>query len=166
MKPSKLVPALIGGGIIGLLSTLPFINLGNCFCCMWILLGGAAAAMLHARDYGPDMEFTAGDGAMAGLLAGLFGALIGTFLSTFFMVVLQIHPTREIMRRLMEIRGDLSPEFDDIITRWDQGEGMEPVFTLIGLIFSLIINAIFGTLGGLIGGSMARKKRPDNPPQS
>ena len=36
MPASKLQPALLGGLFIGVLSALPIISAGNCFCCMWV----------------------------------------------------------------------------------------------------------------------------------
>ena len=42
-KPSKLMPALYGGIIIGLLSGIPFISLINCICCAGVIIGGFLA---------------------------------------------------------------------------------------------------------------------------
>ena len=46
MPSSKLQPALYGGLLLGVLSALPIISLGNCACCLWVLAGGAMAAYL------------------------------------------------------------------------------------------------------------------------
>jgi hypothetical protein len=40
----RLQPALWGGVFIGVLSALPLVNLGNCCCCLWVLVGGGLAA--------------------------------------------------------------------------------------------------------------------------
>ena len=70
-KSSKLVPALIGGGVIGLLSSIPVVNMGNCLCCMWVLAGGALAAYLNAKDRPPEMEYTSGDAALVSIVLEL-----------------------------------------------------------------------------------------------
>ena len=83
-NPSKLVPALIGGCVIGILSSLPYIN---CLCCMWILLGGVLGTYLYRRELPPEHEFSSGEGAVVGFLSGIFGALFFTFLIYFFWAV-------------------------------------------------------------------------------
>ena len=42
---NKLKPAIIGGVVIGLLSIIPIINLGNICCCLWAILGAIAGAV-------------------------------------------------------------------------------------------------------------------------
>src|SRR5215471_293329 len=69
-------PALTGGMFLGLLSSLPFIGAANCFCCMWVLLGGGIAAMLLTKQRPSGITY--GDGAFVGVLSGLFGAIVGT----------------------------------------------------------------------------------------
>jgi hypothetical protein len=41
---SKLQPALIGGLVTGVLSALPFVNILNACCCLWVVTGGVVAA--------------------------------------------------------------------------------------------------------------------------
>ena len=113
--PSKLVPALIGGCVMGVLSAVPIINMGNCLCCMWILLGGAVGAYFYSKQLPSGTELTSGDGAMVGLLSGLFGALFGTFLAYFFMAIGDINPARDFLEGLLESRSDLSPEVEDFL---------------------------------------------------
>lgn len=157
-KPSKLNPALIGGCIIGFLSSIPIINMGNCLCCMWVLLGGFTAAYLYKRRLPPESELETGDAALTGLLAGIFGALFGTFLSYVFMAIGGINPSERILQRLMESRSDLSPEVEELLDSLEGVESMNPFFVMIMLFFSLIIDAIFGTLGGLLGAALLKKK--------
>ena len=39
-KPDQLQPALVGGLVMGVLSALPLVNLGNLCCCFWVVSGG------------------------------------------------------------------------------------------------------------------------------
>ena len=162
--PSKLVPALIGGCVMGVLSAVPIINMGNCLCCMWILLGGAVGAYFYSKQLPSGTELTSGDGAMVGLLSGLFGALFGTFLAYFFMAIGDINPARDFLEGLLESRSDLSPEVEDFLDELHETDYMSPAFAFVGLMFSLVIDAIFGTLGGLLGAAIFRKRsQPQQP---
>lgn len=158
--PSKLVPALIGGCVMGVLSTVPIINMGNCLCCMWILLGGAVGAFFYWRGLPSGSPFTSGDGAIVGLLSGIFGALFATFLGYFFMAIGDFNPAKDILEGLLESRGDLSPEVEEFLEEL-QGSGfVSPVFVFIGFFLNLFIDAIFGTIGGIIGAAILSKRKP------
>ena len=163
--PSKLNPALIGGAVIGVLSSVPLISMGNCLCCMWVLLGGGVAAYLYRKDFPPDRAFTLGDGALVGLIAGLFGALFTTLL-TYLFELLGLDPGQEFLRSFMESREDFPSEFQDLIDSFQDGGGMEPLFVFIGLFFSAIIDSIFGTLGGLLGAAIFGKRKKSDEVQS
>lgn len=163
-KPSKLNPALIGGAAIAVLSTLPILNFGNCFCCMWVILGGALAAYIYWKALPPNTEFTTGDGAFLGFLAGLFGALFGSLLGLLLIGIAGINPGRDLLERIMETGSDFPENIESYIEGFDESTGLHPVFAMFSLISSLIINSIFSTLGGLIAASLLLKKRKDQPP--
>ena len=44
---NKLKPALLGGLIVGILSSIPFVN--YC-CCIWALAGGGLATFLYIKS--------------------------------------------------------------------------------------------------------------------
>ena len=157
--PSKLIPALIGGCVMGVLSTIPIINMGNCLCCMWILLGGAVGVYFYQRDFPPGSTFTSGDGAIVGLLSGIFGALFSTFLGYFFMAIGDFNPAKDILEGLLESRGDLSPEVEELLEDLQDSGFISPFFVFIGFFFNLIIDALFGTIGGVIGAAIFGKRK-------
>ncbi len=72
-SPPKLVPGLLGGLFIGVLSALPHVNLANC-CCLWVITGGFLAAWLQQQNH--DLPITVLDGAIVGLLAGFVGGFV------------------------------------------------------------------------------------------
>ena len=71
-------PALIGGLIVGILSIVPLVKLGNLFFCMWALLGGAIAVRLYIQ-LSPH-RVTYAEAAKVAALAGLLGAVINVFI--------------------------------------------------------------------------------------
>ena len=71
---NKLKPAIIGGVVIGLLSIIPIVNLGNICCCLWAILGGLLATYLYVKN--SPLPASPGDGAILGAIAGAVGGLI------------------------------------------------------------------------------------------
>ena len=167
MNPAKLQPALMGGVAIGVLSSLPIVNIGNACCCAWVVLGGALAAYLMQQNHpGP---ISTGDGAIVGLLAGVIGAVVGSVLA--IPIAMAMGPMQaQFFERMIESSGDMPPEVQEMLKQWGGGmaggAAMIGVTFFISLVFSLIFYSIFGLLGGLIGASMFKKDGPPAPPPS
>lgn len=68
---NKMKPALLGGLVVGLLSSIPILN--YC-CCIWAIGGGVLAAFLYMKS--SPTPISTGDGAVVGALAGVVGGLI------------------------------------------------------------------------------------------
>lgn len=149
-SPSKLIPALIGGTIIGFLSALPIINMGNCLCCMWVILGGGLSVYFYWRELPPQVPINSGDGILVGLLAGLFGALFGTFLNYIFMVF-GFAPWQDIFQNILENTDEMTPELEELLNSFNEGKGLSQAMVLFMLIVNIIQDSIFGMIGGLIG---------------
>jgi len=158
-KPGKLIPALIGGSVMGVLSSVPIIGMGNCLCCMWILLGGAVGAYFYWRDLSSETEFSTGDGALIGLLSGIFGALFGTLIGYFFIATTGLNWLQQIIRNIIESGEDVPTEFQDLLDTLQEGSLYSSFFIFIGLFFDLVRNSIFGMLGGIIGAAFFRKRK-------
>ena len=71
-------PAIAGGLLLGLLSSLPIVNLANLLFGFWILAGGALTSHLIARQRASGISY--GDGAFGGVLSGLFGSIVATIM--------------------------------------------------------------------------------------
>jgi hypothetical protein len=162
MKPSVVQPALIGGLVIGVLSVLPIVELGNWCCCLWIVSGGAIAVyLLQQGQFAP---VTAADGALVGLLAGVVGAFVYGLLSIpldLFMAPMR----RQLLERVIS-QMDVPPAFRDFAQRVSTG----PVMILLGFVRMLVLGVMFSTVGGLLGAAIFGKKSPpgviDVPPSS
>ena len=157
--PPKLQPALLGGLLIGVLSALPVVSLGNC-CCLWVIGGGALATYLMQQNY--PYQVSAADGALVGLLAGVFGGIIGTFVSV--PIEMLMGP---LQQRLLEhwvlSNPDLPPETRSIFENM-AARGLAPVMIAIRLVFAVIVGAVFAMLGGLLGVALFKKNVLPPPP--
>ena len=111
MHASKFQPALLGGLVLGVLSALPLVNIGNLCCCLWVISGGVVAAYLLQKNQvepiGP------GDGAAVGFLAGVIGAVVWQVLQV--PVTLAMGP---LQARLM----------DRLLTTGDLPDNVRPLF--------------------------------------
>lgn len=164
-KPSKIQPALVGGLVVGLLWSIPFLNLINFCCCLGVLAGGAiAAAMLIKRS--PVLPVSTGDGAAVGALAGLVGA--GVHLVLGIPISLLFNQAGvSMLRSIFEQVND--PQFRaamDEALRESENQGLAA--RLLAALFSWFVVSLisigFSTLGGLIGVAMFEKRKGQQPP--
>jgi hypothetical protein len=153
----RLQPALWGGVFIGVLSALPLVNAGNCCCCLWVLVGGALAAYL--RQQNNPYQIDAAEGAIVGLMAGAIGGVVYTLLSIPFQMLAGPFQ-QQWMERMMSDNPDITPEMRDMFARLTTSSGLK----VIGMLISVVIYSVFGTLGGLIGAAMFKKNLPPPPP--
>jgi hypothetical protein len=152
---------LIGGALFGFLGGLPIIGALNCACCALFVAGGFLASFLQSKECsGAGVEFKAGSGAVVGLVSGLFYALASAITSG--IVGLMFRPDPEQLIGMLE-QFDLPPESIDMAAKFMEGSsGLAGVF--IGFFFTLLIAAIFSTIGGLIGGAVFKVEPPPAPP--
>jgi hypothetical protein len=155
----KTQPALLGGLLIGVLSSLPYIEYGNACCCLWVVLGGAVAAyLLQERQVEP---ITAGDGALVGLMAGAVGAIVGGILSGAFDAARGFDYTRaleDLAGGMDEAPRELRDAFERLrVLPW-------PVWMVLNFLTMLMAGVIFSTLGGLLGALIFKKKGSAPPP--
>jgi len=154
-------PALLGGLVIGVLSSLPIIAAGNLCCCLWVVSGGLVAAYVLQQQQ--PTPITQADGALAGLLAGIFGAFVYLVLSipiTFLVAPME----QRVFRSILDNAGNMPPEFRDMFEAYGQGgrysTTMHVARFAIGFVMMLVVGAIFSTLGGLLGAIFFRKPLP------
>ncbi len=153
-------PALIGGVVMGVLSALPIISVGNACCCLWVVGGGVLAAYLFQQNQ--SKPITPADGALIGLLAGLAGALVQFVVK--IPIDILIAPMEQAMVQRMLDMGSLPPEMRGMLERYGSGGALGGAFyfitRIIGLMFWVFIGGIFSTIGGLIGALIFKKQTP------
>lgn len=156
--PPRLQPAVFGGIFIGVLSALPLISIANC-CCLWVIGGGMLAAYLMQQNH--PYAVSAADGALVGLLAGIFGGILGALLSV--PIEMAMGPFQQrLLERLILSNPDV-PEETRAMLESMMARGQSAVMFGIRLVFSTVIGAIFGMLGGLLGVALFKKNEPPPP---
>ena len=159
MDQARLQPALYGGLLIGVLSALPIVNMGNCCCCLWVVCGGALA--VHLRQQNSPFAVTSSEGALVGLMAGILGGILGVVLS--IPIEMAMGPfTRRTLEWVLSQNPDFPAEYREMAERAGGGSGPA------GMVFKFVLNtffgAIFGMLGGLLGVALFKKNVPPPPP--
>lgn len=145
---NKLVPALMGGVLVGVLSAivssipLPFIGL---CCCLFAIGGGALAVMMYIKKSPTPVSM--GEGAMLGAMAGAIGGVIYVVLYTIIMSVIGL----AAMEAQMKNSGVNMPL---------SGFGL----LIIAAIMGGVILTILATVGGLIGIPIFEKRKGGDAP--
>ena len=165
-KPNKFQAAILGGVVLGLLSSIPPINFVNICCCLWVLLGGVIAARTLIKR-SPVFPVTTGEGATVGALAGVIGSLILLVIS----VPLGLMGIGEGMTySLLEWMGEVSnnPQMREQMQQMiaelqrqaaTQSVGQKLVSALFAWLITAVIYIGFATLGGIIGVAMFEKRK-------
>lgn len=166
-KPSKIQPALLAGLVIGVLWSVPFLNLINLCCCLGVMVGGALAAWLLIKR-SPVLPVSSGDGAVVGLLAGLVGAAVYLVLGIPIGLVFNqtgVSMVRSIFALLNNPEINRAME-EAIRNAENQGLAERLVGALVIWFITSIISVGFSTIGGLIGVSMFEKRKGQYQPQA
>ena len=165
-KPAKLMPALYGGIIIGVISGIPFLNFVNCLCCAGVLFGGFMAVFFYKNDLTPAMSpLVSGDGIQLGALAGIIGAVISLVIS--YILILAIgnvagQAMYDMITSLYDSLGILDQIPPESLDQMQQSM-MEGELSPMSIVMTLILYPLFGLLGGLIGYSVFKPKGPATP---
>jgi hypothetical protein len=155
-KLDFLRPAITGGVFLGVLSTVPFLNLG---CCLWLLAGGGIAAFLVNRQNPGKLKL--GDGALAGVSSGLVGTIVSTLLTIPIQSVMYTAANLPQMREQLEQWSkafDMPPEFL---------KQMEPMLTpgfsaarlIAWAITFSIVSGLFAMIGGILTVSLLNRQK-------
>jgi hypothetical protein len=148
---NKLKPAIMAGGILGLLLVLTVllsvvVGVAGCCNCLWPIAAGALGTMFYVKS--STTPATPADGAMIGALAGLVGGII--YLVVGIPISYLIVGTEAMDAQLRQI----SPDFP--LT------GM--ALMLIGGLVGVVIFVVLATVGGLIGVPIFEKRKDGNVP--
>src|SRR5687768_5787930 len=152
MSAPKMMPALLGGLFIGVLSSLPYIKGGNVCCCLWVISGGALAAWLMQQN--TPRPVTLGEGAVVGLLSGVVGTVVWIAWGVIGLAVFSSSPfdMADFQRAMGEAEG-MTPEAREAL------ESLSPaVMLVVGGVIWAFVSMAFATLGGLLGAMLFKRK--------
>lgn len=164
MNKKTISPSLVAGFATAVLLTIP--GLKSFGCCLILPLAAAAAVYLEARFENFAHQITTKRALLIGVTTGLFAALFST---SFDVLISYLVRTNEIIEALPQLElmlssfvsGEIKNETMNMLRKIEQeitSTGFSPLYTFFVLINNLIINSIFGLLGGLLGASYINKK--------
>lgn len=175
-KPNKFKAAILGGVVLGLLSSIPPISLVNICCCLWVLLGGVIAARTLIKR-SPYLPVTTGEGATVGALAGVIGSLI-TLVISIPLAIMGVgeEMTYSLMRWMGEVSNNpqVRDQMQQAIEQAQRQAATQSIGQKLGsALFMWIITTVvfigFAALGGILGVAMFEKRKgqpmPPMPPQ-
>lgn len=162
---SKLRAALIGGVVIGLLSSIPYVRLGNVICCLWIVIGGALASYLYIKKSATPVS--AGDGALLGAIAGAIGWAVGLLVGV-PLTILTGYPELGFMINLLERvdpqKAELYRQNAEYLMSQSFSEQFFHSVLSLQTLLSLLITVIFALVGGLVAVPLFEKRKADAGP--
>ena len=154
--PDMLRSPLIAGLLSGTLSSLPYLKVVNaCTCCSMVVLGGLYGSFLYSRECRRQgAPFSGRQGAMVGLITGAFyGATMAT-IGNLILIVAGEPGLEAALRWLRELQSTPPETVEMIDQALAQMAQRSFSFSgvLLGFFASVLVGALFSTVGGLIGG--------------
>jgi hypothetical protein len=166
-KPNKLQAAMMAGVVFGLLSAIPFVNLINFCCCLWLIIGGMVAARTLIKR--SPFPVNSGDGAAVGAIAGSIAAVINLVIGIPLGLLTAPFVSKVVENFFMQIVTD--PNMREQIER-QMAESQNQPFAqqiatqrVLWLIFSAVSIGL-AALGGVIGVALFEKRKGQVPPSS
>jgi hypothetical protein len=138
-----LLASLIAGVVMGLLGGLPVISIANCVLCIWVWGSAILAVFIYRKLEGSQPLVSLGQGALLGVVSGVIGAIIVWLIS-----LLTNQAATAVITQAFQAANVETPPF--------LGTGV----AIVGLIIDLVLYAIFGAVGGLIGAAIFKPKTP------
>ena len=164
-KPDDFQAMLMGGGLVFILSIIPFVNFLGC-CLIIQILGALLAVHIYTKKY--NLTISAGKGIVLGILTCLLGG-IAAFVVTMILQKLGLDVGQQMIQEQMiqfaenYMGPEAAEQMREEIER-QRAQGMGAVQVVVGLIFSVIFNALGGLIGGAIGAAVFKRAPEEIPP--
>jgi hypothetical protein len=141
---NKLKPALLGGLIVGVLSSIPVLN----YCCLiWSIGGGVLAGFLYIKSSPVPVKI--GEGALIGVLSGIIGAIL------YFIIGVPI--------AYFISGGNIDAALRGAGLQLPAGLSGLMIFVISGLVVGAFL-LVFSIIGGLISVPIFEKRKDALPP--
>lgn len=157
MSAKAYLPSLVTGFGAAVLTTVPGVR--EFGCCLIVPLAVFTALLLFRKTMNGDLNISVKTSIYIGFLTGMFAALFSTFFDiivTYFThsndFVKALPQTQEVLDsfklgELAKQTADLMKNMGDQIT----STGFSLLYSLLILMSNLIVDSIFGLLGGVLG---------------
>ena len=132
---------LIGAAVAGLLSAIPCVNVG---CCLWGMAGGMLAAFMLSKETQEPYDLSRA--ALAGLFAGALGGLFSGLVSGALNLALNTNPFANV-----------PPDAAKNLPEFLRGGGGGALVVVMMIAMFVFMLALFGALGGVIGGAVFKR---------
>lgn len=154
----KYLPALVTGFAAGVLSVVPIAK--SFTCCLIVPLAAYFAIILDIRANSHVGVYELKRGAILGLMTGLFAAMFG---SCFDILITFITKNNDIITAFNEMTNmiDSIPITEEIkkevlaliqsVADSIRQNGFSPLYAMSIIFNNLIVDSIFGLIGGLVG---------------
>lgn len=161
----KYLPALVCGFAAGVLNIVPLVR--SLSCCLIVPVAAFLALVLHQKANRSETDIKASLAVLLGLSTGIFAAIFGTM---FDMLIVFLTREISIAGSLPELENmlqsvypaSLAREVMDIMYRVvDEINkyGFSMLYTISVFMSSLIVNSVFGIVGGLIGMQIINRRK-------
>lgn len=161
----KYLPVLVTGFAAGILHIVPFVK--GFVCCLIVPVAAYFAVILEQKSKNITGEFDLKKGAVLGFFTGIAAAFFGTFFEIF---VTLITKHNDILTSINEITRTIHslPFSEDVknevltvmksVVNSIRTNGFSPLYSISIFINNLIVNPIFGTIGGLVAAKILNSK--------
>jgi len=150
---SFFLSSLIAGVVMGLLSSIPLISLGNCVICLWVWGSAFLGVFLYRIFEKQNPSLTVGQGALLGLVAGVFGAIIASLFS-----LLNLAGMASVMQYVETMPGSESIPSGILDLMVSPASSILSVLLCAGPFY-----LAFGALGGVIATALIWKPKAQPP---
>lgn len=151
---NRLVPGLLAGTVIGVLSSLPLVSAANC-CCLWIFGGGMLASYLCQQNQ--DDPISVSDALAVGAIAAVSGATIGLLVSIpveYFTAPL----LQRAAMRLLDVVQDAPPELREAVEGFSSSRAANLAGRVLWFVGSLLLYLVVVPAGAILGALVFQKK--------
>ena len=149
---------LIVGGVAGVISSAPVLNLG---CCLWVLAAGAVSVVFYRNRAATSVPV--GLGARLGAVTGMVAWLISSVFSTLSILVMGSGKMRDAMRQAMEQSATRNPdpnaqEMARRVMEFMTSPGGFALLMTLGFAITFLALMAFAAGGGALGASLFGKR--------
>lgn len=164
----KYLPMLICGFGAGVISIIPYVK--SLSCCLVIPLAAVLALILDQKAKNDYSKIPAGKAITSGICTGIFAAIFNTIFTILMVFITRSSDLNEALGEFREYMSSLpdsgiADEVVNVITRMANEistQGFSALFTFSIFTTTLIVNIIFGMIGGIVGMQLLNNRKESN----